>query len=449
MTEPTEAAKVIEELNVAFTEYKATINAALDTKATKDDFDALTKEKLSKIDDLMDKKQAEIDAFGVEQKAVAERIDLLETAAARSPSGDIDPKAELELRNAAVEHITIESNESGRSIQLAPEDLDQVDVDAYGLYCKHFDTYLRKDAPAFFRKMGLDKLETKLLSVDRDPGGGYWIEPVMSSRISSIVFESSPIRQYAAVETIGTDALEMIADLNQAAFGWVGEQESRTETDTPDIGKRLIPAHELYAEPRITQKMLDDAGFDVSGWLGRKVSERFARAEAAAFVTGTGVTQPRGFMTYASGTSDQQIEQVNSGSSGAVTADGLLDLIYSLKGPYLANSRFMMARLTIRDIRKLKDGEGNYLWEPSRQAGQPAVLDGYPVVQADDMAAVASASLSIVFGDFKAAYTIVDRKGIRVLRDPFTAKPYVKLYTTRRVGGDVVNFEAIKIQILS
>jgi HK97 family phage major capsid protein len=243
--------------------------------------------------------------------------------------------------------------------------------------------------------------------------------------------------------------LELIADENQAGFGWVAEQDSRTETTTPDISKRVIHAHEMYAEPRATQKLLDDAGFDVEGWLGRKVSNRFARAEATAFVTGSGVGQPRGFTTYPTGTSTGQIEQINSGAASALTADGIFDLVYSLKSPYLMNSRFMMARLTIRDVRKLKDGEGRYLWEPIFKVGEPASLVGYPLHQADDMPAVSAGNEAIVFGDMKTAYTIVDRKGIRVLRDPYTAKPYIKFYTTRRVGGDVVNFEAIKLQTIS
>ncbi|KKL46052.1 hypothetical protein LCGC14_2349480, partial [marine sediment metagenome] len=331
-------------------------------------------------------------------------------------------------------------------LDLRGEDVDAADVEAFKLYSKHFPTYLRRDSGVFLRKMSVEKLETKLLSVDRDPGGGYWVKPEVSNRIVTKVFETSPVRQFAAIENIGSDSLEILADEDEAASGWVAEQESRSQTDTPDIGVRKIHAHELYAKPRATQKLLDDAGFDVEGWLARKVSEKFARDEATAFVTGTGVGRPRGFTTYADGTSTGTIEQIASGAAQLLTADGIFNLVYALKGPYLPNARFMGARLTHRDIRKLKDGDGRYLWEPIFKVGQPATLIGYPIHQADDMASVSGGNLALAFGDFKAAYTIVDRKGIRVLRDPYTAKPYVVFYTTRRVGGDVVNFEAIKLQ---
>lgn len=438
--------QAVTELGTAFTEFKAANDIRLKELATTGSVDVLVTEKIDRLQAVLEEKSAAVENAGEETKT---RLDEIETMMSRSGHGAPDKKAETELRANACEHIIVDAYDSGRALQLTPDELEQVDVDAFGLYCKHFTTYIRRGASAFIRKMDEAQLETKLLSVDRDPGGGYWVRPEMSARITTIVFETSPVRQFAAVESIGSDSLELIADENQVGFGWVAEQDSRPETTTPDIGKRTIFAHEQYAEPRATQKLLDDAGFNVENWLAGKISERFARAEATAFVAGSGVGQPRGFTTYPSGTSTAQIEQVNSGTSGEVVADGLFDLIYSLKGPYLRNARFMAARLTIRDIRKLKDGEGRYLWEPNFQVGQPAAILGYPIHQADDMPAVAAASLSIAFGDFMACYTIVDRKGIRTLRDPYTAKPFIKFYTTKRVGGDVVNFEALKLQILS
>ena len=443
------AEQAIERLGTAFEEFKVANDLALAEKTDKGSVDTVLTDKIEKLQGVLDTNSEIIENAGTELKSANTRIDELETAIDRSGHGDSDKTLDLELRSQACELITVDHMDRGVALDLNPDDIDPVDVETARLYSKHFSTYIRKDQDAFLRKMGFPNLETKLLSVDRDPGGGYWVKPEMSARIIKFVFETSPIRQFATVETIGTDALEMITDLNQVGFGWVGEQESRAETTTPDIGKRRIPAHELYAEPRATQKMLDDAGFDVESWLARKISERFARVEATAFVSGNGVARPRGIDTYPSGTADQQIEQVGSGTSGAVTADGLFDLVYSLKGPYTRNARFMAARLTIRDIRKLKDGQGRYLWEPNIQVGQPVNILGFPMHHAEDMATVAAGSLSIAFGDFREAYTIVDRKGIRVLRDPFTAKPYVKFYTTKRVGGDVVNFEAIKLQVLT
>ncbi len=441
--------QAVDELGKAVAEFKDTNDKALETKADKGEVSADLTEKLEKIEKTIEEKGALLETASVEMKSFQEKITGLETALERSGPGMIDPKELLEIRSQACELILTDQYDMGRPIDLLPEDVDSADVEAFQLYTKHFGSYLRKGSEAFHKKMRLDKLETKLLSVDRDPGGGYWVKPEMSSRIVTIVFETSPIRQFAAVESIGSDSLELIADENQVGFGWVAEQEARPETTTPDIAKRVIHAHEMYAEPRATQKLLDDAGFNVEGWLANKIGDRFSRAEATAFVAGTGVGQPRGFITYPTGTSTGQIEQINSGAAGALTADGLMDLVYSLKSPYLRNSRFMMARLTIRDVRKLKDGEGRYLWEPILKVGQPASLLGYPLHQADDMPAVSAGLEAIAFGDFRAAYTIVDRMGIRTLRDPYTAKPNIKFYTTRRVGGDVVNFEAIKLQTIS
>ncbi len=445
--------QAVEDLGKANAEFKKTYDEALETKASKGDIPADLTEKLDKIETELEKKGALLEtaatAMQVEIKSANDKIEALETALERSGPGATDPKAELETRSQACELILTDHYDMGRPIDLLPEDVDASDVDVFKLYTKHFGSYLRKGTGAFLKKMGIEKLETKLLSVDRDPGGGYWVKPEMSSRITTIVFETSPIRPFAAVETIGSDSLELIADENQVGFGWVAEQEDRPETTTADIGKRVIHAHEMYAEPRSTQKLLDDAGFNVEAWLARKIADRFGRAEATAFVAGTGVGQPRGFITYPAGTATGQIEQINSGAASTLTPDGLMDLVYSLKSPYLRNSRFMMARLTIRDVRKLKDGEGRYLWEPILKVGQPASLLGYPLHQADDMPAVSDGLEAIAFGDFRAAYTIVDRMGIRTLRDPYTAKPFIKFYTTRRVGGDVVNFEAIKLQTIS
>ena len=442
--------QAIEDLGKGIEEFKKTHAEELKERALKGDVDVLITEKMEKLQTTIETRQAEIDT---ERKSTLaahdEKIEELTTALSRASNAAPDPKAELELRSQACEVIRADHYDRGVSLNLDPTDVDDKDLACYELYRRNFSTYLRRDSAAFLKVLGTPALETRLLSVDRDPGGGYWVKPEMSARIAKIVFETSPVREFATVETIASDSLELIRDENQAGFGWVAEQEDRPETTTPDIGKKTIHAHELYAEPRATQKLLDDAGFDVEGWLSRKVAERFARVEATAFVSGTGVGQPRGIDTYPSGTASGQIEQVGSGTSGAVTADGLMDLVYSIKGPYTRNARFMAARLTIRDIRKLKDGEGNYLWERNFQVGQPLNILGWPMHQADDVAAVAAGSLSIIFGDFAIGYTIVNRFGIRVLRDPFTAKPFIKLYTTRRVGGDVVNFEALKLQVLT
>lgn len=314
-----------------------------------------------------------------------------------------------------------------------------------GEYGKAFRNYLRKGMDA-----GLETLQTKALSVGSDPDGGYLVTPSMSSKIVQSVFETSPLRQLASIETISSDSLELIDDHDQAAAGWTAETASVTETSTPTLAKRNIATHELYAQPKATQKLVDDAAIDVEGWLSTKISDIFARKQNTAFISGDGVSQPRGILTYAAGTSWGQIQQVNSGDNGDVTADGFIELFYSLKDAYMRNASFLMNRSIVQQARLLKEtSTDQYMWQPGLSAGTPDTLLGVPVYMAADMPAAETGSLSVAVGDFKAAYQIVDRQGIRILRDPFTEKPFVKFYATTRVGGDVINFEAIKLMKLS
>lgn len=302
-----------------------------------------------------------------------------------------------------------------------------------------FLKYLRKG------EQKMDEVELKALSVDSNTDGGFLVRPELASRIVEKIFETSPLRQLGSVVTIGTDMLEMLQDLNEVNAGWVSERAARTVTASPALSFARIPTQELYAMPQATQKMLDDSFFDVEAWLAKKISDKFGRVEATGFVNGTGVGQPRGFTTYAAGTTYQTIEQVATASSGNVTADALINTSFKLKAGYMANSTWLMQRATVALVRLLKDSQNRYLWEPSLQLGQPEMLMGRPLYWANDMAAAASNSLSIAFGDFKAGYQIVDRAGIRMLRDPFTSKPNILFYATKRVGGDVVDFDAIKL----
>jgi HK97 family phage major capsid protein len=288
--------------------------------------------------------------------------------------------------------------------------------------------------------------EIKLLSSDSDTDGGYMLESDVSNQAIMKHYETSPMREIANVENISSSSLEIPEDTNEADAGWTGEREARPETNTPTIGVLMIPVHELYAMPKCTQNFLDDAKVDIETWLGNKVGEKITRTENAAFITGNGVKKPRGILNHPAGTGAHQIQQVNSGSAGALTGDGLRSLFYKLKSPYIANAKWLMSRSAIEGVSKLKDGNGNYLWQPGFQEGEPQNLLGHSIKRMDDMPAVAANSLSIAFGDFNQGYTIVDRMGLRVLRDPFTAKPFVLFYTTKRTGGDVTNFEAFVIQ---
>lgn len=310
-----------------------------------------------------------------------------------------------------------------------------------GEYGKAFRNYLRKGMDA-----GLEALQTKALSVGSDPDGGYLVTPSMSSKIVQSIFETSPMRQLASIETISSDSLELIDDHDQAAAGWTAETATISETSSPTLAKRNIPTHELYAQPKATQKLVDDAAIDIESWLSHKIADIFSRKENTAFISGTGVGQPRGILTYAAGTNWGQIQQVGSGSSATVTPDSLITLFYSLKDAYTRRASFLMNRTIVQSVRLLKQATTNqYLWQPGLAAGTPDTLLGVPVYMAADMPVAASGSLSVAVGDFQSAYQIVDRHGIRILRDPFTEKPFVKFYATKRTGGDVINFEAVKI----
>ncbi len=325
-------------------------------------------------------------------------------------------------------------------------------MEDYRQYKHAFNVYCRKGSATPH-----DVLD--VLSVGTGSEGGFWCPPDTAGRLVQKVYELDPMRSLADVQPIGVDSLEGIIDNDEADAGWVAEQGTREDTDEPKIGKWSIPAHEMYAQPKTTQKLLDDAQFDVEGWLIRKGSSKFARVESAAHVVGTGSGQPRGFLDYTAVTTDDatrawdNIQYVPTGAAGAFLprasevspADVLYTAVGAMKDAYLAGAVWAMKTSTVTAIRKLKDGDGNYMWQPSLVAGQPSTLVGYSLVKMPSMPVIAANSLSIAFANFREAYQIVDRLGIRILRDPYTAKGYVKFYMTRRVGGGLVNGEAIKV----
>ena len=313
-------------------------------------------------------------------------------------------------------------------------------------YKSAFNMYLRKGMDS-----GLEQIQTKALSAGSNADGGFLVPNQMADLIVSIVNESSPLRALASVETISSDSLDVIEDVTDMDAAWGDETTVRSaETTSSTLGRNTIDTFELFAQPQATQKLVDDASINIEEWVARKVADKMARLEATAFISGNGTTQPKGILTYTAGTAFGQIQQVNSGTSAVVTADSLINLYYSLKDDYARNATFLMHRTTVQAVRLLKEATTNqYLWQPGLAAGTPDSLMGVPVAIAADMPVPAAASLSIAVADFKRAYLIVDRIGIRTLRDPFTAKPFVKFYATKRVGGEVVNTDAIKILKLS
>lgn len=310
-------------------------------------------------------------------------------------------------------------------------------------YKAAFDGYLRKGA-----EHGLEQLQSKALSVGSDANGGYLVPNEMGETIIRIINESSPMRSLATVETISADSLDLIEDTTDVDAVWGDETTDRSTVDsnTPTIGRNTIDTFEMYTQPKATQKLIDDAAINLEQWIAEKVADKFARLEATAFISGNGTTAPKGILTYTAGTSWGQIQQVSSGTSATVTADSLIQLYYALKDEYAKRATFLMHRTTVQAVRLLKEATTNqYLWQPGLSAGTPDTLLGVPVALAADMPVPAASSLSVAVGDFKRAYMIVDRVGIRTLRDPYTAKPFVKFYTTKRVGGKVVNTEAVKL----
>lgn len=287
----------------------------------------------------------------------------------------------------------------------------------------------------------------KEMSVQVDEDGGFLVTPEMSTTMIKKIFESSPIRQLATAQTISSDMYELIHDLDEVGSGWVGETQVRPSTTTAKLKKELVPVHELYANPFATQKLLDDASINLEAWLAGKVSEKFARDEATAFMTGNGVGKPKGILNYADGTTFGFVERTTAASPTAIAGDDIIGLQSHLKEGYQNNASWLINRLIIGEIRKLKGAVNqDYLWQPGLAVGVPPVLLGRPVYMAADLPSTFTASTdTIIYGDIKAGYIVVDRIGIRVLRDAYTNKPYVGFYTTKRVGGAVQNFEAIKV----
>lgn len=289
------------------------------------------------------------------------------------------------------------------------------------------------------------------LNKGADAEGGYLAPTEWDRTITDKLVEVSPMRQLATVQTISTPGFKKLFNLRGATSGWVGEEAARPETNTPEFGSMTFTPGEIYANPAATQQMLDDAEVNLEAWLAGEVETEFAYQEGLAFVSGNGTNKPAGFLTFATGAANAAtnplgaIEKVTAAAAAAVTSDEIVDLIYSLPSAYTQNARFVMNRDTQKAIRKLKDGDGNYLWQPSFVAGQPATLAGYGITEMAAMPDIAASALPIAFGDFRRGYLIVERAGIRVLRDPYTNKPFVHFYTTKRVGGGVKDPQCIKV----
>ncbi len=394
--------------------------------------DVISRETVDRMTKGLQKAQDDINALY--KKASRPQI-----AEAKSEAGKLEQKASLEVAR----WIGADGDEAkGSQYRIA--------------YKAAFDKLVRRGKDA------LTADEFKTLSVGSAPDGGFYVEPARADTIITRLRETSAMRGLANVVSIsGTNSIKYPVDRDDVGYEWVGEQSTRNATNTPQIGELEIPVHEVSAMPKATQNMLDDVGFDVEGYINQKIVDRFGRAENTAFVSGNGISRPRGFLTGTPvATADASrafgvLQYIATGASGAFAtasatvspADKLLDLIYAFNAGYRGSLVWAMNKTTLGAIRKFKDQQGNYIYDP--RLGASGIIDmvlGYRVEEFADLADfTTSNAFAIALGDWKRGYTIVDRQGMRQLRDPFTDKPRVLFYTTKRVGGAVTDSDAIKL----
>ena len=325
-------------------------------------------------------------------------------------------------------------------------------VDAAQPHQKALAAYVRQGEEEGFRGLGL---EGKAMSSTVLADGGYLVDPQTAETIRSVLRSTASIRQIASVVNVDSNSFDVIVDKTDLGSGWATETATAAETSTPAIERISIKLHELSAMPKVSQRLLDDTAFDMETWLAGRIANKFARSEAAAFVNGTGSDQPKGFLNAAYvGTANSawtwgKLGYIPTGAAGdfnsAKPADAIVDLIYALDAEYRANATFVMNSKTAGAVRKMKDNDGRFLWSDGLAAAEPARLMGYPVLIAEDMPDIAANAYAVAFGDFAAGYTVAERPDLRILRDPFSAKPHVLFYASKRVGGDVSDFAAIKL----
>lgn len=404
-----EARAVMHEMMAAFEAFKGANDARLDEIEKKASADVLLEEKVARIDAAVGAAQARLD------RVVSE---------GRRPELGLAPSVSAFGRATSPGGGGLEAKAA-------------------------FDGYLKTGA-----SFGLE-LKAGLSSASNS--AGYVVPPETERAIERRLMAGSPMREISTVRTVGSGVFRKPVSTAGVVSGWVAETAARPETDPATLALLEFPSADLYASPAATQSLLDDAMIDLDEWLAAEVEDAFAAQETQAFVNGDGINKPKGFLSYTTVADISQtwgqIGYVASGAAGAFTAttassnptDRLIDLIYTPKAQYRPNGRFVMNRRTVSTVRKFKDVDGNYIWTPPSRVGETASLLGYAVTEIETMPDIAANSLSIAFGDFQRGYLIVDRAGVRVLRDPYSAKPYVLFYTTKRVGGGVQNFDAIKV----
>lgn len=312
-------------------------------------------------------------------------------------------------------------------------------------------TEYKQGFAAFMRKGDASKIETKAVNTGTDADGGFAVPEELDRSILELERDMSPMRQVCSVMSVSTPDYKKLVNTGGAGSGWVGEEDARPETSGPSLKQIVAHMGEIYANPAATQTSLDDMFFDAEAWISSEVAKEFSDQESLAFLSGNGTNKPKGILAYTLSTQNDaarafgQLQKLTASGTTEISADDLIDIIHATKAGYRRNSRFMMNNMSVASIRKLKDSDGNYLWRPGLEAGAASSLLGYGIVENEDLPDMAANANSILFGDFSRGYTIVDRIGTRILRDPYTNKPFVHFYTTRRTGGMLTDSNAIKV----
>ena len=394
--------RTLDDIRIAFEEYKNANDARLDELKKSSGQAGELEEKLSKIE--------------VALQASEDRLSHFEARANRPELGDLTPEAIANKEHKAA-----------------------------------FNKFVRKGVTD-----GLAELQMKAVQVGVDADGGYAVPQEIYREIFTLLGADSPMRAVCDVRLVGTEAITQLVDNGGLTTGWVGETDARPVTATPTLSPVTPTFGEIYCQPSATQKALDDIWFNVEDWLATSAAREFAKQENIAFTAGTGTNQPKGLLTVTTAaTADDTrafgtFEHIATGvaadfpATSAAFGDMLIDVITALKSRYYGRSRWMMNRQTLAAIRKLKDSENNYLWQPGLQSGEPNSILGFPYTYNDDFPSAGANAIPIAFGDFREAYIIMDRTGIRLLRDPYSNKPYVNFYMTKRVGNMILNSEAVK-----
>jgi len=451
----TQVKENVTELNKNYVKLKEIVDRSHDDSYDKTFIDKLAAD-VSTRQEALDKK------FKEQSEEAVQRLDKIEVALKRVGSSDNNSQIQLYTKEQAAQFATsILSLSSGGEKSVTVNQIDEFmkangDNDFLNNYQSAFLKYCRArglDGKNWNPQNGfLTPGEQKAMLSASDPDGGVLITTAMNTNLIQRVYENDIMRALASVQGITTTSMEWMVDWDEAAAGWESETVQGAELSTPKWDKRRITVHNMYYRARITQQLIEDAAINPETWLSDKAGEKMGRVEGASFFTGDGITKPRGILTYANGTNYGQIQQVNMGAAATLTADGFVNIKYALLENYLnlPSLAWVMNRSTVAAAMKMKYGDGTYIWKPSMIANDPtsSILD-IPVRMSPSMPAVAAGSLAVALAAWKEFYMILDRLGVTVQRDPYTAKPFIEFYFRKRVGGDVLNFEAGKLGVIS